>query len=121
MLVNLVGNAIKFTERGHVLLTIEPDEEADAGNVLQISVSDTGIGIPADRLGILFDSYSQVDSSTTRLHGGTGLGLAISDRLVRAMGGTLAVESIVGEGSTFSFSISSKPQPHRSGRTPVPG
>jgi signal transduction histidine kinase/CheY-like chemotaxis protein len=105
VLVNLVGNAMKFTENGHVLLTIEPDRDHPGGDGLRISVSDTGIGIAADRLGILFDSYSQVDSSTTRLYGGTGLGLAISDRLIRAMGGTLHVESVVGEGSTFSFSI----------------
>ena len=105
VLVNLVGNALKFTEAGHVLLTIEPDELNPGATGLRFSVSDTGIGIPADRLGILFDSYSQVDSSTTRIYGGTGLGLAISDRLVRAMGGTLGVESTVGKGSTFSFSI----------------
>ena len=105
VLVNLIDNATKFTEDGHVLLTIEPDEDDPDGDGLRISVTDTGIGIPTDRLDILFDSYSQVDSSTTRLHGGTGLGLAISNRLVQAMGGTLNVESVVGEGSTFSFSI----------------
>ena len=105
VLVNLLGNAMKFTQAGHVLVTIQPDLDFAGGNGLRFSVSDTGIGIPADRLGILFDSYSQVDASTTRIHGGTGLGLAISDRLVRAMGGVFAVESTVGVGSTFSFSI----------------
>ncbi len=105
VLVNLVANAVKFTEQGQVLVTIQPDPDQPGGEGVRVSVSDTGIGIPADRLGILFDSYTQVDSSTTRLYGGTGLGLAISDRLVRAMGGALRVESIVGEGSTFSFSI----------------
>jgi CheY-like chemotaxis protein/anti-sigma regulatory factor (Ser/Thr protein kinase) len=111
VLVNLVANAVKFTEHGHVLLTIEPDPDHPGGDGLRVSVSDTGIGIPADRLDILFDSYTQVDSSTTRLHGGTGLGLAISHRLVRAMGGSFHVESTEGEGSTFSFSIELGPVP----------
>ncbi len=123
VLVNLVGNAVKFTEDGHVLLTIEPDHDCSDGEGMRVSVSDTGIGIPADRLGILFDSYSQVDSSTTRLHGGTGLGLAISDRLVRAMGGTFKVESIVG-GAARSASRSGyarpRARPHAIVRTRAP-
>jgi PAS domain S-box-containing protein len=109
VLVNLVGNAMKFTEHGYVLLTVEPDPDRPTGDAVRVAVADTGIGIPADRLGSLFDSYSQVDSSTTRIHGGTGLGLAISDRLVRAMGGTLGVESVMGQGSTFSFSVELSP------------
>ncbi len=105
VLVNLLGNAVKFTEHGHVLLTVEPTEQGAAKTGLRISVADTGIGIPPERLASLFDSFSQVDSSTTRLYGGSGLGLAISKQLVGAMGGVLAVESVIDQGSTFSFTL----------------
>ncbi len=105
VLVNLLGNAVKFTERGYVLLTVEPTGQGSGRTSLQLSVADTGIGIPPERVGSLFDSFSQVDSSTTRLYGGSGLGLAISKELVGAMGGVLGVESVVGQGSTFSFTL----------------
>ncbi|HVU74339.1 MAG TPA: response regulator [Mycobacteriales bacterium] len=106
VLVNLVSNAVKFTATGQVLLTVAPEGLADDDTVrLSMSVADTGIGIPEDRLDRLFRSFSQVDASTTREYGGTGLGLAISQRLVEAMGGELTVRSTPGEGSTFSFEV----------------
>lgn len=101
--VNLVGNAIKFTERGEVVIRVEPDE-ADS-TTLRCSVSDSGIGIPADKVGGIFESFTQVDSSTTRRYGGTGLGLSISKRLVELMGGHIDVRSEEGLGSTFSFVV----------------
>lgn len=103
VLVNLLGNAIKFTERGEVVLRIEPDQAVPGS--LRCSVSDTGIGIPADKLHTIFESFTQVDSTTTRKYGGTGLGLSISRQLVELMGGNLVVESTYGRGSTFSFVV----------------
>ncbi len=108
VIVNLLSNAVKFTAAGEVVLRVEPAEH-DGQPGLRFAVSDTGIGIPADRLSHLFEPFSQVDASTTRVFGGTGLGLAISRRLVGAMGGTLAVDSVVGRGSTFHFSIALAP------------
>lgn len=101
--VNLVGNAIKFTERGEVVIRVEPDE-ADL-TTIRCSVSDTGIGVPADKVGAIFESFTQVDSSTTRRYGGTGLGLSISKRLVELMGGHIGVRSGEGRGSIFSFVV----------------
>ncbi len=121
VLVNLLGNAVKFTDRGHVLLTVEPIGQDESEGVLRFSVADTGIGIPADRLSSLFDSFSQVDRSTTRLYGGTGLGLAISKQLVEAMGGALTVESTMGQGSTFRFSIGLAPARETGETGPDPG
>ncbi|MFD0934966.1 ATP-binding protein, partial [Methylobacterium trifolii] len=96
---NFVSNALKFTEAGHVLVRIEPCPEDD--RFLLIRVSDTGIGIPQDKLGSIFSAFSQADQSTTRRFGGTGLGLSIAQRLIEAMGGTVGVESRIGIGSTF--------------------
>lgn len=103
ILVNLVGNAIKFTSHGQVLVTIEPDSDSDALGALKFAVADTGIGIARDKLGGLFSVFTQADSSTTRKYGGSGLGLAIAYRLVALMQGTIDVESEVGKGSKFSF------------------
>ena len=105
VLVNLVGNAIKFTPRGHVLLDVEGAAEPEGEVHLGIVVTDTGIGIPAEQLERIFDQFTQVDGSSTRRHGGTGLGLAISRELVALMGGTLQVTSRVGQGSTFRVSL----------------
>ena len=108
VLLNLINNAVKFTEKGEVVLTVAPEAPADADGQCRIlfTVRDTGIGIPADRLDRLFQSFSQVDATTTRRYGGTGLGLAISQRLVDLMGGRIWVESTPGEGTTFHFTLS---------------
>ncbi|MBB6187999.1 response regulator [Rhodanobacter sp. MP7CTX1] len=109
VLLNLVGNAIKFTERGEVVLTVV-SHRIDAENVeLKFAVRDTGIGIPPDRMSRLFQAFSQADASSTRLYGGTGLGLVISKRLVELMGGTITVRSELGHGSTFEFSVRAQP------------
>ncbi len=104
ILLNLVGNALKFTERGHVFLDVSVVPEED-GHVLQVSVQDTGIGIPKDKLPRVFERFVQADSSTTRRYGGTGLGLPITKRLVELLGGTIGVESTEGEGSEFQFRL----------------
>lgn len=108
IVVNLVGNAIKFTEHGEILTSINLSAKKDEIYELEISVKDTGIGIPEDKMHKLFNSFSQVDSSTTRKYGGTGLGLAISARLVEKMQGHIQVESAVGIGTTFKFTIQLK-------------
>ena len=105
VLVNLLSNAVKFTARGEVTLSVTLLETMAGLSTLCFAVVDTGIGIPQERMDRLFQSFSQVDSSTTRQFGGTGLGLAISKRLVEAMNGRMQVESIPGQGSTFSFTI----------------
>ena len=102
-ITNLVGNAITFTESGHVLLEVREDRHADTGTVLHFSVSDTGVGIPRDKQPLIFEPFSQADGSTTRRYGGTGLGLAISSSLVTLMGGRMWLDSEPGEGSTFHF------------------
>ncbi|TDQ06329.1 response regulator [Pedobacter metabolipauper] len=105
IIVNLVGNAIKFTEEGEILIRIKMNKRIDSLYELEFSVKDTGIGIPADKMHKLFTSFSQVDSSTTRKYGGTGLGLAISSRLVQKMNGHIRVESEEHVGTTFIFTI----------------
>ncbi len=103
ILVNLVGNALKFTDHGEVVVRVAVAERTGDSVTLQVSVSDTGIGIPADKLAAVFEPFTQADGSTTRHYGGTGLGLTISTQLVRMMGGRIWVESEVGKGSTFHF------------------
>ena len=103
VLIHLLGNAIKFTENGTVRLNVSRAPGRDGGVAVQFSVSDTGAGIPADRLGAIFDSFTQANSSTTREHGGAGLGLTISKRIVHMMGGRIWAESSLGQGSTFHF------------------
>lgn len=105
VLVNVIGNAIKFTAKGEIVVKIESKPTARASVKLHVSVRDTGIGIPADKLKSIFEPFSQEDSSITRKYGGTGLGLTICMRLVQAMGGETWVESEVGKGSTFHFTI----------------
>lgn len=103
IIINLLGNAFKFTEQGHISLQVEAVSSADQGAQLKFSVQDTGIGIDIDIAGELFDSFSQADTSTTRKYGGTGLGLAICKQLAELMGGDIGVESTIGEGSRFWF------------------
>ncbi len=105
ILVNLVGNALKFTEKGEVTVLVEVESEADAEARLHFSVVDTGPGIPADMQDKIFKAFEQVDGSMTREHGGTGLGLAISSQLVKLMNGRIQLESEEGKGSTFHFTV----------------
>jgi len=114
VVVNLLNNAVKFTDTGEIVLSVRPQPEDDGvaagqSRTLFFSVRDTGIGIPPERLDRLFQSFSQVDASTTRKYGGTGLGLAIARRLCELMGGDIWVESTAGEGTTFHFSIVVEP------------
>ena len=105
ILVNLLGNAVKFTPQGEIVVYVASELLPDGKHEIHFAVKDTGIGIPTNRLDRLFQSFSQVDASTTRQYGGTGLGLAISKRLTELMGGKLWVESVVGKGSVFHFTV----------------
>ncbi|MCL4112023.1 UNVERIFIED_CONTAM: hypothetical protein GTU68_034526 [Idotea baltica] len=116
VIVNLVGNAVKFTEQGEVVVNVEKENQVDGIAKLHFSVRDTGIGIAADKQASIFHSFSQADATTTRKYGGTGLGLTISSQLVELMGGGIWVESTAGAGTTFHFTIELKksdpePQP----------
>jgi len=119
VVTNLVGNAVKFTSAGHVLITVGCESQDGEKAQIRVAVEDTGPGIPADKMDRLFGKFSQVDGSTTRKSGGTGLGLAISKQLVTLMGGEVGVTSQLGKGSTFWFAVPLQPdaEPHTE---PVP-
>jgi len=122
VLLNLIGNAIKFTETGTVEVSAEPESEDQNTILVRFAVRDTGLGIPADKRALIFESFCQADGSTSRKYGGTGLGLTISSRLVELMGGSIWVESELGVGSTFFFTARlakaapPAPQPPTEGR-----
>ena len=106
VLVNLLGNSLKFTERGEVNLRVQREAAKEDTISLHFSVEDTGIGIPVEKQAGIFEAFTQADGSTARRFGGTGLGLTICRRLVEMMGGRIWVESVVGQGSTFHFTAS---------------
>ena len=105
VLTNLVGNALKFTEHGHIFIDVREDSHTDDSTRLHVTVTDTGIGIAAEQHESIFEAFRQADGSTTRRFGGTGLGLTISATLVRLMGGRIWVESEPGAGSAFHFTV----------------
>ncbi|MFZ2472932.1 MAG: ATP-binding protein [Methanothrix sp.] len=109
ILINLLNNAVKFTEKGKISISVSGKAVEDGNYELHFAIKDTGIGIPKDKMGRLFQSFSQIDASTARRYGGTGLGLAISKRLVELMGGKMWAESKLGNGSTFHFTILVEP------------
>ncbi len=117
ILLNLAGNAVKFTQQGHVKLQVKLESQTPADVVLRFTVEDTGIGIPRDKQGVIFEAFRQADGSMTRQFGGTGLGLAICVRLVELMGGRIWVESEPGLGSRFHFTVRLAPAP---GTAPAP-
>jgi two-component system sensor histidine kinase/response regulator len=118
--VNLVGNAIKFTQKGEVVLRVRVVSREKGRAVLSLSVSDTGIGIPKEKRDVVFEAFTQADGSTTRKFGGTGLGLAICSKLVKIMGGKIALESDSGKGSTFEVELPFELQKSETGRATVP-
>src|SRR3970282_2906898 len=115
VLINLAGNAVKFTERGSVTVHVSLQEETDTAVRLKFSVRDTGVGISPEAQQRIFDSFTQADQSTTRRFGGTGLGTTIAKQLVELMGGRIGLESAVGLGSTFWFEILLDKQAERAG------
>ena len=126
VLLNLLGNAVKFTERGEIEVRVAPEAGTGAGPAIHLAVRDTGIGIPPDKQGLVFEAFAQADASTTRRFGGTGLGLAICRRLVEMMGGRLWLESEPGRGSVFHFTVrltaaAAPPGPARRDMEPLRG
>ena len=105
ILINIIGNAVKFTHEGEVSLVVQPVPDSDDPGAIMFIIRDTGIGIAPNKLNLIFESFAQADNSTTREYGGTGLGLPISQRLVELMGGNIRVESEIGRGSTFYLTI----------------
>jgi CheY-like chemotaxis protein len=105
ILINLLNNAVKFSEKGAVKIEVSGRKLDDSNHEIRFSVNDSGVGIPENWMNLLFQPFTQIDSSTTRTYGGTGLGLAICKKLVEMMGGTIWVESQLGKGSTFYFTI----------------
>jgi PAS domain S-box-containing protein len=120
ILLNLIGNALKFSQQGEVVMQVTRGEETATTVTIECAVTDTGIGIAPDAQARLFQPFSQADSSTTRKFGGTGLGLAICKQLVEQMGGHITVASVVGQGSTFRFTVELTPQPAPTLTTPLP-
>ena len=118
VLLNLVSNSVKFTENGEISVDVSIDNQTEQDISLKMLVKDTGIGIPTDQLNHLFESFSQVDSSSTRRYGGTGLGLAIASQLVKIMGGKLSVQSELGKGCEFWFVLTFKKQKDRRNNEP---
>ncbi|MDF0666668.1 MAG: response regulator [Nitrospira sp.] len=114
ILINLIGNALKFTDKGSIVVRVTNDPERKIAGAVRFSISDTGIGIPPEQLLSIFDTFTQAHASTTRQYGGTGLGLAITKRLVEGMNGRIWAESTVGTGSTFHCSILLQTQPESS-------
>jgi signal transduction histidine kinase/CheY-like chemotaxis protein len=120
ILVNLTGNALKFTQQGEVMIQVTRGEETADRALIEFAVTDTGIGIAPEAQALLFRPFSQVDTSTTRKFGGTGLGLAICKQLVEQMGGQIGIESVLGQGSTFRFTVWLTKQPAETHATPLP-
>jgi signal transduction histidine kinase/CheY-like chemotaxis protein len=120
ILFNLIGNALKFTQQGEVMIHVTRGEETADRTLIEFAVTDTGIGIAPEAQALLFKPFSQADTSTTRKFGGTGLGLAICKQLVEQMGGQIGIESVPGQGSTFRFTVCLTQQPAQAHATPLP-